>query len=119
MRISPIKTEGKMIIRSEKAVVRASDDIEMRNYITKELSQSISLAVAKLDGIHPKTKSLRSDRAYYIFEGEGIIEIDREIHNIKTGDAIYVPKDTEYSIQGKLKFIVINSPPFDSSKEAK
>jgi mannose-6-phosphate isomerase-like protein (cupin superfamily) len=108
-----------MIIRYEDAVARAKENIEIRNYVTKDLSESFSLAVATLDGVHPKTMNIASDRAYFIIEGKAKVEVGDEVDIVRSGDTVYIPKNTVHSIQGKVKYAVINSPPYRSSNEVK
>lgn len=106
-----------MFIRMKDAVVRGGGNIEVRNYITKELSGSFSLAVATLDGVHPPTMNTESDRAYFIVEGEATVEVGDAVEVLQAGDAVYIPKNTRHSIRGQVKYIVINAPPFNPSNE--
>lgn len=108
-----------MIIRYEDAIIRKGSNIEIRNYITKEISNEFSLAVSTLDGIHPKTLNTSSERAYYIIEGEGIVTVGGETSQVTTGDTVLIPKNTTHSIEGTIKYLVLNSPPFDPLKEVK
>ncbi len=106
-----------MIIRYNDASIRSGDDIQIRNYITRNISTSLSLAVSTLDGIHPETMSTTSDRAYFILEGEGKVEVGGEVSVVRAGDAVYIPKNTVHSIQGKVKYVLVNAPPFDPASE--
>ena len=101
-----------MIFRLKDAFIRKTDYIEMRNYITKAVSSSLSLTIGILDGLYPKTASETNDRAYFVIEGEGTFHVGDESWRVGPDDTIYVPKGTPYSIEGKMKIVIINSPAF-------
>jgi mannose-6-phosphate isomerase-like protein (cupin superfamily) len=61
------------------------------------------------------TKS--SDRAYLIVEGEAEVEVGSKMSHVQAGDAVYIPKGTPHSITGKVRYVIVNSPPFDPSNE--
>lgn len=92
-------------------------NITIRNYITKEISPNFSLAVSKLSGKHSKTLNEKSDRAYFIIKGNGIVEVGTEKGSISEGDAVYIPHNTPHSIKGELTYVVINSPAFNPQNE--
>ncbi len=108
-----------MIIHYQDATVRSKENIKIRNYITKSLSSSFSLAVSTLNGLHPRTMNIASDRAYFIIEGEGTVEVGNKIGQVRAGDAVYIPKNTVHSIRGRIKYVVVNAPPYESSNEVK
>lgn len=101
-----------MIVRSKDAFVRDLGYIQMRNYITKDMSSSLSLTVGMLDGLYPETASETNDRAFFVVEGEGTFQVGDESCQVGPDDAVYVPKGTPYSIKGKMKLVIVNSPPF-------
>ena len=108
-----------MVIRYKDATVRRGDNIEIRNYITKDMSSSFSLAVSKLNGLHPRTMNVVSDRAYYIIEGKGTVIVADEENTVQAGDAVYIPKNTPHSIEGQLTYVLLNAPSFDPANETK
>ena len=118
-----------MIIKNiEKAkYVNASDKTKLCELIHPlredvfKISYSLAHVILKPgEKSHPhKLKS--SSEVYYILEGKGIIHVDSEYSEIKTGQAIYVPPKSIQSIEncGKvdLNFLCIVSPPWRSSDD--
>lgn len=106
-----------MIVKKSDAILRKWKNIEIWNYITKSVCDSISFSIAELDWIHNKTKNIESDRIYYILEWEAIIEIENEKTNVSIWDVIFIPKGKVHSMFWKVKYIVLNSPSFDIKNE--
>lgn len=106
-----------MLIKAEDAKVRSFADVIVRNYITKEHCNELSVAVATLSGTHPESRSNRSTRAYYIIAGSGTISVSGVEYEVEKGDAILVPRGELHSLQGTLTYALINTPAFDPSQE--
>lgn len=103
------------IIKQEDGVTRKiSDSYSVLNLLTASDSDKISLAVSSAVN-HNETTKTTSDRAYYILEGELIVN-DGLI--AKKGDVVFVSADTEYNFKGSFKAVLVNSPPFKKSNEA-
>lgn len=68
--------------------------------------------------VKPKESStphaLKTTEVYYILEGEGIMNIDKESSKVRAGDMIYIPPNAKQSITNSgnsdLKFICIVDP---------
>ena len=105
---------GIEIIKKEKGSLREiSESYSILNLLSKERSDSMSIAVSTAKD-HSETTQTTSDRAYYVLEGELIINNE----NIaKSGDVVFIPKNTEYTFKGTFKSILINSPPFNKKNE--
>lgn len=73
--------------------------------------------IAELDGDHPTVVNHESDRAYYVLNGSGKVEVDGQAFDVSMGDLVSVPSGTSHTIEGELKYLVITSPPFDPSNE--
>ena len=106
-----------MLIPYTKASVRRGSGVEIRNYITVEVSSSFSVAVVTLRGPHPKTMNRQSDRAYVILEGEAAVEVGNDSYRVAGGDVVYIPKNTPHSIDGQVRYVVVNAPPFNPENE--
>lgn len=106
-----------MFIRYQDASTRGGGNVEIRNYITKAICDSFSLAIVTLNGAHPRTQNNVSDRAYFVVEGEADVEVGTKMSHVQVGDAVYIPKDTAHSITGKVRYVVVNAPPFDPGNE--
>jgi len=96
------------LFKKEDSVIRKiSDSYSISNYLTIKDSNNVSVAVGNALN-HNETTKTESDRVYFILEGE--IVIDDLIG--KSGDILYIPKNTKYSFSGTFKAVIINSPPF-------
>jgi ethanolamine utilization protein EutQ (cupin superfamily) len=85
------------------------------NFLTANDSERFSIAIGDaLD--HDETTKTMSDRAYFVLEGEIIVN-----GKLRGGpaDIIFIPENTEYSFKGSFKAIIINSPPFKKAVEYK
>jgi mannose-6-phosphate isomerase-like protein (cupin superfamily) len=59
----------------------------------------------------------RLTEIYYILEGEGQMELDGELHDIRSGDAILIKPGCRHRAIGKLKVLNIPVPAFDPADE--
>ena len=90
--------------------------IEILN--TKEY-KSVSLAeTTVIPGVTTSNHTLKdSDEIYYILSGKGIATIDGKTFNVKSGDALFIPKNTSQFIENTgdqdLKFLCVCSPRFN------
>lgn len=94
------------------------------NNESEVMGMNFSLAHAIIE---PGKKSLPhkiadSVEIYYILEGEGCMHINHEREIVKTGQAVYIPRDSCQWIKnigtGPLKFLCIVSPPWKLAKES-
>lgn len=103
------------LFKKEDSVIRKiSDSYSVFNFLTVNDSDKVSLGVSEADN-HVETTKASSDRAYYVLEGEIIVNDDFQA---RSGDVIYIPANTEYKFQGTFKAVIVNSPPFNKNKEA-
>lgn len=49
---------------------------------------------------------------YYILEGAGTFEIDEQKLEVTCGDLVEVPPSSVFTFSGKMKLLLIMSPPF-------
>ena len=106
-----------MIIRTGDARIRRTENMEVANYITRESSNSFSLAVIALQGRHPKVRNHTSDRGYFVLEGRASVVVGERTAEVSAGDAVFIPAGTWHSIEGDVKYLVVNSPPFEPTSE--
>lgn len=103
------------ILKSKDGVSRKiSDSYSVLNLLTANDSDNISLAVSTAEN-HNETTKTTSDRAYYILEGELIVD-DNLI--AKKGDVVFVSANTEYNFKGSFKAVLVNSPSFKKTNES-
>ena len=92
------------IIKSENGIIRKiSDSYSVLNLLTANDCDNVSLAVSTAKN-HDETTKTKSDRAYYILEGELIVN-----NNLvaKKGDVVFVSSNTEYNFKGSFKAILV------------
>ncbi len=74
---------------------------------------SLAYAVVK-PGQTSKPHKLKTSEVYYILEGEGIMHINGESEEVKSGQAIYIPPNSRQCIRNtgssELKFLCIVDP---------
>ncbi len=107
-----------LLIKKEDAVKRKiSKSYAVNNFLTKNSSDNVSVAVSEAKNHSETTKNIRSDRVYYVLEGNLVVKRDNKQFVAETGDAIFIPKNTEYHFKGTFKAVVINSPAFNPEDE--
>jgi mannose-6-phosphate isomerase-like protein (cupin superfamily) len=82
--------------------------------------KNASAAYFEVTGSHGKVKSTKSDRIYYVIEGQGEFVIGDKSFDVKASDVIIVPKNTIYDyhvIEGVLKLFLVHAPAYDSKAE--
>src|SRR6266513_2399994 len=100
------------IVRASEAIPRQiAETYKANNYITKDISPDVSLAINEANN-HQETELTKYDRIYYVLEGEIEFDFDGEIVRIQAGDSCFVAKDTEYKFSGTFKTVVVNRPAF-------
>lgn len=86
--------------------------------VTPDLGGSDSVAFY-LTEIRPEGKALKDvhpnrDHVYYILSGRGKSVIEGEEYEVEKGDALFIPKNSEHSLEviGKqtLRFVVLFAP---------
>ena len=54
-----------------------------------------------------------SSHIYYVIAGNGTFKINKEVYDVKEGDLLEIPPNTEFVFEGKMKLLLIMNPPFD------
>lgn len=106
----------KKITNNEKVTRQITDVHSADNYLTKEITENISLAINKLDGKLDLLKTV-NERVFYFINANVDFIIDEEKVHFETGDVLYLSKNTSYSAMGKFEAVVVNSPAFGVIKE--
>lgn len=106
----------KKITENEKVTRKITDVHSADNYLTKETTENISLAINKLDGKLDLVKTV-NERVFYFINANVDFIIDSEREHFEDGDVLYLAKDTEYSAMGSFEAVVVNSPAFGVIKE--
>lgn len=106
------------IIKKDQGIARRiSESYRVTNFLTKDSTKNVSLAVSEATNHFETTKNVRSDRVYYVLEGKLIVKKDDKKFIAEPGDVIFIPKNTEYHFEGTFKAILINSPAFSTQDE--
>ena len=101
----------KRISKNEKITRKISEVHYADNYLTKETTENISLAITKLNGKLDSSKII-NERVYYFISADVDFIIDDEKVHCESGDVLYLDKDTSYSAKGEFEAITINVPAF-------
>ena len=107
----------KLFKRSEGIARKISESYKVTNFLTKELSENISVAISEANNHFEDTKNIRSDRVYYVLEGKLKVKINDKEVVAEVGDMIFIPKNTAYHFEGTFKAILINTPAFRREDE--
>lgn len=106
----------KKITEKEKITRNITDVHSADNYLTKETTKNISLAINRLDGKLDLVKT-PNERVFYFISANVDFTIDNEKEHFENGDVLYLSKDTKYSAIGKFEAVVVNSPAFGVIEE--
>jgi len=108
-----------MIVRSEEAEERVADENTKLKIYIKGQSKNISLALGEVRGFHGTFLNRKSERVYFILSGSGSISIEGRKFSVSQEDCVLVPVNSKHSIEGEMRYLVIDSPPFDPKDEIK
>lgn len=111
-----------MIVKSEAAREVTFEGLEIRDY-TPRHDHSSSLATIEIPpGIHHRNaRSTRSDKYYFVIEGEVRFTLGSREHHLESGDFCLVPKGTLFGYRNdtpvKSTLLLFHTPSFDLSAE--
>lgn len=106
------------LIKKEQAEARKiSNTYTVLNMLTKEINKKVSVALAEGENHSEITKNIRSDRIYYVLEGQLTVAQGEEVYVANPGDVIFIEKNTPYHFKGTFKAVLINVPAFDPKDE--
>ena len=101
----------KKISKNEKITRDISEVHSADNYLTKETTENVSLAITRLNG-KLDFSITANERVYYFIGADVDFIIDNEKIHCESGDVLYLDKDTIYSAEGDFEAITINVPEF-------
>ena len=93
--------------------IRSPDQNTKITNVFSDVNAQMSFVKVECAGDHGIAQNRSGDRIYYVLEGAGEVYFDDKWHPVKSGDCAYIHKGNSCSIRGKLKGIIINSPPFN------
>jgi len=116
-----LESEGalfKLVAKSDRVTRGESDSYKIHNYITRESSPRVSVAVSELNGELPGTLNERSDRVYYFIDAQCTFTFnDGTSLSVKPGDALFIPVKTLYRVDGSFTAVLVNAPAFSPDAE--
>ena len=106
----------KKISNNEKTTRNITDVHSADNYLTKEITENVSLAVTRLNGKLDSSK-IKNERVYYFISADVDFILDNEKVHCQSGDVLYLSKDTNYSAEGNFEAVTVNVPAYGVIKE--
>ena len=83
-----------------------------------EGTSSASITRVDIDGRHQRLASKRSTRLYYVVEGDLIFRLgDTKPVKLLAGDALEIPRNCMYDLEGTATYIVVNTPAFEEGDD--
>jgi mannose-6-phosphate isomerase-like protein (cupin superfamily) len=82
-----------------------------------KINEKFSGALISLNGKHKRIKNKVEDRIYFIISGSGTFIVGTEVHQVKKFDLVFIPKMTEYEMEGDLQYFLISSPEFNRDND--
>lgn len=105
----------------EESLSALGSAVTIKRVINPELVSSTSLSINALRlpagfGL-PVHVHYKSEEAWVVLEGKGIIRVDGEDHLFEAGDILYVPAGMSHQVVCRgttvLRYLAITSPPID------
>jgi glyoxylate utilization-related uncharacterized protein len=99
------------------------DNTEITDLFEASEDANFDSVISEVDGYHPegdrekKIFNERSQKAYYVLEGEGRIYVGEKVHQVEEGEFVFVPEKTGHALEGEFKALIVTSPPFDPEDE--
>lgn len=94
-------------------------NLELREPVLKVTSlhedHEHTIARIVLRGLNRPVINHLSSTTYEVLCGEGTMEIDFAVHELRPGVEITVPAGTPYQDEGELLMLATTKPPFESS----
>lgn len=103
---------------SERNAVEIDEYMTVYEYFTKEQIDGASLVTADLDGPHSRRVNYRSEKTYYVLDGELEVTVEGETEELSEGDSAVIPPEAYHSLVGhNAEIIMVSSPPYDPADE--
>ena len=107
-----------VLVKKNKGKKRQVDKTHsVTNFITKDFSKNVSLVLVNAKNHTATTKSVKNDRIYYVLNGKLKVKYKNNLRTAVSGDIIFIPRKTLYTLSGTFRAITINSPAFDIKYE--
>lgn len=105
----------KIIRKSESKERKISDNKSAFNYITKDISPNVSLAVITGSDFVGEI-NLTEDRIYFVLSGNLVLDLNGEKTTLYPEDSCLLSKGAKYTMSGTFKIITIDQPAFGTNQ---
>ncbi len=106
----------KVIRKSEARERRIAENKSAFNYITKDISPEVSLAV--IEGSDFKGEiNITEDRIYFVLSGSLILNLNGEEIILYPEDSCLISRGTKYIMSGTFKVITVDQPAHGINKK--
>ena len=108
---------------TEAETYNVDENTEITDLFDAPKDANFDSVITDINGYHPEGSdhkdivNEKSQKSYYILEGEGKIKVGKKIHIIEKGDFVYVPEETEHSLEGEFRALIVTSPPYNPEDE--
>lgn len=83
-----------------------------------EATSSMSITRVDIDGRHQWLSSQRSTRLYFVVLGQLVFHLQgADPISVATGDALVIPRNCFYDLEGTATYLVINTPAFEDGDD--
>lgn len=106
----------KKISKNEKITRNINEVHSADNYLTKETTENVSLAITRLNGKLDSSR-IENERVYYFIKADVDFIIDGEEIHLESGDVLYLDRNTTYSAEGSFEAVTVNVPAYGVIKE--
>lgn len=104
------------VVRRPEALVRKIAENKVAvNYITKDISQEVSLAIIEATDYYEK-ETTAYNRIYYVLDGTLVLVFNGEEMSLHVGDTCFIEKGMTYEMKGTFEVVVVNQPAFGTNQ---
>ena len=105
----------KIVRKSEAKERKIADNKSAFNYITKDISKDVSLAVIEGREYNGEI-NLTEVRIHFVLSGNLTLDIGGEKNTLYPEDSCFISKGTKYTMSGTFKLITVDQPAFGINK---
>lgn len=108
---------------SEGDSFKVDENTVITNLFKPEDDSNFDTVITSVEGYHPADEpekgfwNEKSQKGYYILEGEGKMYVGEKEHQVEKGDFVFVPEKTRHALEGDFRALIVTSPPFDPETE--
>ena len=106
-----------MIYKYKKASKRNVGDNMLITDLFAEKDKNMDFVIGELNGFHGTFINEKNTKYYYILSGKATVTINDEKSEVEEGDFVEIPINQKHSIERKVKFAIVCTPPFDLHSE--